>query len=560
MPDIRPTTPTIELSVVIATFNRPALISALLDQLAVQTLSPERFEVVVVDDGSAIPLSESLQGRTYPFRLRIIEQENGGPGAARHTGVSLASGSLIVIVDDDMRIAPDFLSAHRDHHIAGSRRVVLGRLYADPEAALELFDRYHLALLDKMAEADRRSPGQLRGGQMYSGNVSFPREAYVAVGGFDPSFRISEDAELGIRFERAGLEFLLSESAIAHHASDHVSFDKWMRRSLDYGAADSQVARKHPALASANPWRFLFMVNPLSRPLLLSSAVMPGVMSFVARGVGRLAGVVAAVRFERLAIALLTLTYGMQYYAGVRRFSGSRPSMWKTLRHYLNMAETGSLGPIGRIAQWWAALRADHEALRAGDARYASSRERRGSMFADSVTRIGFQMMVWYRWMRLMRALHLGVFARLSSRMIRHLYAADIHWDAELAPGVVIVHGSGLIISHAARVASGCILFQHVTLGESMHPVTREVGAPRLEENVHVGAGAKLLGPIVVGAGSKVMANAVLLQDVPAGSVVEVPPVSIRERNVAVPQPAAEGAEGATEVERSDRATLRVLP
>src|SRR5690606_22927250 len=104
--------------------------------------------------------------------------------------------------------------------------------------------------------------------------------------------------------------------------------------------------------------------------------------------------------------------------------------------------------------------------------------------------------------------------------LIRHLYGAEIHWKAQIAPGVSIVHGTGLVISHAARVDAGCILFQGVTLGESVDAATGAIGAPHLGADVHVGPGASLLGPIVVGARSKVGAGAVLMQSVAASSLV----------------------------------------
>jgi serine acetyltransferase len=60
-----------------------------------------------------------------------------------------------------------------------------------------------------------------------------------------------------------------------------------------------------------------------------------------------------------------------------------------------------------------------------------------------------------------------------------------------------------------------------VTLGEGIDPQTREVGAPHLHRNVHVGPGATLLGPIEVGEGTKIMAGAVLSQSVPPNSLVK---------------------------------------
>ena len=81
----------------------------------------------------------------------------------------------------------------------------------------------------------------------------------------------------------------------------------------------------------------------------------------------------------------------------------------------------------------------------------------------------------------------------ITSRMIRHLYGSDIHWDARFETGVQIVHGMGLAISPKARIGKDVILFQNVTLGESGN------GAPNVGNNVHIGPGSTLLGPITIG-------------------------------------------------------------
>ena len=142
----------------------------------------------------------------------------------------------------------------------------------------------------------------------------------------------------------------------------------------------------------------------------------------------------------------------------------------------------------------------------------------------DAVKKIGFQVMIAYRTMRFFRASGLGLAAQLASRGMRHAFGSDIHWDAELEPGVMIVHGFGLAVSYAARVRHGSILFQNVTLG--FGPAAEKGapgGAPLLEPRVHVGIGATLYGPIVVGEGTKIMAGCVLSRSVPPRSIVEAP-------------------------------------
>lgn len=530
---VAPHAATPEVSVIVATFNRGDSVARLLGQLAEQTLAPECFEVVVVDDGSTPPVADRLAALAapggVPYRLLVVAQPNGGPGAARRRAIELAHGALLVVVDDDMRVGPDFLERHLALHPAGSRRVVLGRLRLEPGARLRLFERFPLEQMEQLANGVASGHRRLRGTDLYTGNVSLPRADYEAVGGFDPAFRLSEDAELGVRLERAGLEFVLSEEAASWHDSDHTSLAHWMRRSAAYGAADARVAEKHPGYGDADPWRFLFAVNPVSRPLLLLAAFAPGLARPLAWLAIRVALALSAVGLERVAIAGATFVYGLQYYAGVRTEAGSRRSTWRGLRRYLNAASAAALPPSGRVLKCAADVGEDHDAIRRTDAKYKAA-PTPARLLPDLVQKVGFQMMVAYRVMRLLRDLRLTVLAKIASRLIRHLYAAELHWDAELAPGVVLVHGTGLVVGHAARVGPGCILFQHVTLGESVHPELREIGTPTLEADVHVGPGATLLGPITVGQGSKVAANAVLMRSVPEMSLVETPAVVVRPR------------------------------
>ena len=107
----------------------------------------------------------------------------------------------------------------------------------------------------------------------------------------------------------------------------------------------------------------------------------------------------------------------------------------------------------------------DYRSLVESSDRYDPRHPDLGSPAVAFVRNIGFQLVVAYRVMRYMRALELPLATRLVARTIRHVYGSDVHWDAELAPGLVFVHGFGMAISYAARTAPGCIVSQNVTLG-----------------------------------------------------------------------------------------------
>jgi serine acetyltransferase len=163
---------------------------------------------------------------------------------------------------------------------------------------------------------------------------------------------------------------------------------------------------------------------------------------------------------------------------------------------------------------------ADFVSLRRNENKYHKREVEKSRLVPLLVSKIGFQMMTSIRVMHCLHELGIPLFPQVASRFIRFAYSAEIHWLADFAPGISLVHGNGLVVSHAATVGSGCILFHNVTLGEGIDPETRQIGAPTLGENVHVGPGATLIGPITVGAGSKIMAGAVLNRSVPPNSIV----------------------------------------
>jgi serine acetyltransferase len=364
---------------------------------------------------------------------------------------------------------------------------------------------------------------------------------YLEVGGFDPALRLSEDLELGLRLDQRGAEFVLSNDAWARHESDHASLEKWMKRSVTYGSNDLRVAQKHAAAGrTASPWRFIIQVNPVSRPFLLFATVAPNASAPIAWLAIWLSMGFGAIGLERVALFGGTFAYGVQYFRGVRRGLGSFGAAMSDFGKYLSGCEGPELGFVLRFGKMLADIGEDHDALVRADEKYQAAAGRKHNVFADAIQRIGFQMIVAYRVMRYFRDARPRFLAKIVARMIRHLYGADIHWDARIDPGVIFVHGSGLIISPASVVSRGCVLFQHVTLGESIDAETRRSGSPTLEPDVHVGPGTTLLGPITVGQGTKITANVLLMRSVGPRSLVEAPAPTIRTRKPAEQMPSAQ--------------------
>jgi serine O-acetyltransferase len=134
----------------------------------------------------------------------------------------------------------------------------------------------------------------------------------------------------------------------------------------------------------------------------------------------------------------------------------------------------------------------------------------------------GFHAVVAHRFIHPLYRWRVPFVPRLLSHVMRFLTGIEIHPGAEIGSGFFIDHGMGVVIGETTEIGRNCTLYQGVTLGgTSLQHGKRH---PTLEENVVVGAGAAIIGAIVVGANSKVAAGAVVVKSVPPNcTVVGVP-------------------------------------
>jgi serine O-acetyltransferase len=129
--------------------------------------------------------------------------------------------------------------------------------------------------------------------------------------------------------------------------------------------------------------------------------------------------------------------------------------------------------------------------------------------------------------------LQLPILPRLLSQLSRLLTGIEIHPGARIGHGVFIDHGMGVVIGETAVVGNNCLLYQGVTLGGTGKAHGKR--HPSLAENVVVGAGAKVLGAITVGANTRIGAGSVVLRDVePNCTVVGIPGRVVHQSGVRV--------------------------
>ena len=130
----------------------------------------------------------------------------------------------------------------------------------------------------------------------------------------------------------------------------------------------------------------------------------------------------------------------------------------------------------------------------------------------------GFQAVLIYRLSNIMWKAKLKLIARLTANIGRLITGIEIHPAAKIGKKLFIDHGIGVVIGETAVIGDGCTLYHGVTLGG----VSWKKGKrhPTLGDKVIIGAGAKVLGPITIGNGSKIGSNAVVLEDVPDKTTV----------------------------------------
>jgi len=131
---------------------------------------------------------------------------------------------------------------------------------------------------------------------------------------------------------------------------------------------------------------------------------------------------------------------------------------------------------------------------------------------------------VWHAmWRRRIRLL-----ARAGSQVTRWLTGIEIHPGAQIGRRFFIDHGMGVVIGETAEIGDDVMLYHGVTLGG--RSLAKEKRHPTLGNRVTVGAGAKVLGPVVIGDDSAIGANAVVTHDVPEDSIATGIPATVRSR------------------------------
>ena len=140
----------------------------------------------------------------------------------------------------------------------------------------------------------------------------------------------------------------------------------------------------------------------------------------------------------------------------------------------------------------------------------------------------GFHAILFYRIAHFFNNIKLKLIARLISQIARFLTGIEIHPGAQIGKRLFIDHGMGIVVGETATIGDNCTIYHGVTLGGTGKNKNKR--HPDIGNNVVIGCGAKVLGPIKIGNNVKIGANAVILKDIPDNSTVVGVPGKIIEK------------------------------
>jgi glycosyltransferase involved in cell wall biosynthesis len=303
-------------SVVIPTYQRRDSLRMVLDGLAAQEYPWESLEVLVVSDGGRDGTVEMVRGLAFPFGLRVLEQDNRGPAAARNLGLLQARGPFVLFLDDDVVPVPTLVAEHAAAHGERSDQVVIGPMLGHGRERAP-WVHWEAARLGEQYDAMDAGAWSATPWQLYTGNASVLRDHVVAAGGFDASLKRAEDIELGFRLQRRGLEFRFHRAAAGVHFADR-SYSSWLRSARQYGQNDVQFGKVEERVVRELEGR-----HPYTRRLIRWGLAHPRMRGPVDAAAGLVA--VAAYRLgaARLSGQVCSAVFNLNYWMGVEAALGA---------------------------------------------------------------------------------------------------------------------------------------------------------------------------------------------------------------------------------------------
>jgi len=236
-------------SIIIPTYNRPKQLANCLSYLAALDYPRHRFEVIVVDDGSDRPPDEVISSFGQQLQLTLLTKDNAGPAAARNTGSAMARGRFLAFTDDDCAVAPNWLKVMASHFATLPNQAIAGRtvnaLTHNP------FSAASQTIIDLVHAHYNADPSRAQ--FLASNNLALPADIFRNLGGFDETFRTSEDRDLCDRWLHHGHRLTYAPEAVVCHFHDLNCRSFWQQH-FSYGRGAFRYHRSR-ARRGSGPFR-----------------------------------------------------------------------------------------------------------------------------------------------------------------------------------------------------------------------------------------------------------------------------------------------------------------
>jgi len=240
-----------DISVVIPTYNRKDILKRTLEALLDQTYPKDKYEIIVVDDGS----TEDIKGMIEGFPVVYLRQspDKKGPAAANNLGIRNAKGEYILLLNNDVIADRHLIEEHMKDHVRADGRLP----QQDTASYLGIIVQGRVINTSSMEDLTKGHKGYSGGysnisfGYFTTWNLSVKKQLLIDAGLFDEDFRhlCWEDVEFGFRLRRMGIKQINNKNAFGYHFRHEFfmkDIDKVKDKSVKMGGNAMIYYRKHP--------------------------------------------------------------------------------------------------------------------------------------------------------------------------------------------------------------------------------------------------------------------------------------------------------------------------
>ncbi|RKZ49143.1 MAG: glycosyl transferase [Candidatus Parabeggiatoa sp. nov. 3] len=258
-------------SIVIPTYNRPQQLALCLQSLARQDYP--RFEVIVVDDGSEVLLSELVLSFRDQLDITLLTQDNAGPAAARNTGAAQAKGRFFAFTDDDCQPDANWLKNLAAAFKKNPNNAIGGKTIN--QLPKNIYSTASQLLIDYLYSYYNSERNQAR--FLTTNNLALPAKLFHAINGFDTHFPLAaaEDRDFCHRWLNNGYRMIYNFKIVVYHEHHLTLFSFW-RQQFNYGKGAFLFHRAKRSDSTKEPKSFYWHLirYPFSKANLFKASIL----------------------------------------------------------------------------------------------------------------------------------------------------------------------------------------------------------------------------------------------------------------------------------------------